>query len=327
MVKEIPVCELPRCLEGKGGWGGGGGGSGPCRRGAGTQSGRRGERAHCRGRKTQYLTHRLKSCSQGRPAVVVESSIRKNHQLSGLHAMLPYLDASRDRTAARCNIRNPHDRCEWCCKQSAEQGSERRRPQNARPLDLLGCLEEVHGVVVVLCHSSADGQDVGVEDDILRIHAHLLYQQLECPLADAHLQGTKDDAALSAAWSTAAVDASSPAHHTEIAISAQTHCVADRAAHFCCLLGRCSTTDPTCSTRAPCRGRWQPGPPRRKPSPQRQRRASLRRGHGACAKHVPHVSRTSDCSLLTETRWASCIASATMPRRMASRYHAYTWCH
>ena len=57
----------------------------------------------------------------------------------------------------------------------------------ALPLDLPGSPDEVHGVVVVLRHASADSEDVGVEDDVFRVKAHLLYQNPEGSGADAYL--------------------------------------------------------------------------------------------------------------------------------------------
>ena len=36
---------------------------------------------------------------------------------------------------------------------------------------------EVHGIIVMLFHAGGDGEHVGVEDDVQRIHAHLLRQQ------------------------------------------------------------------------------------------------------------------------------------------------------
>ena len=67
-------------------------------------------------------------------------------------------------------------------------------------LDLCSGVDEVHSVVVVLCHASADCEDVGVEDDVLGVKAHLLHQDLEGPCADAHLvlcsgslQGASDE--------------------------------------------------------------------------------------------------------------------------------------
>ena len=57
----------------------------------------------------------------------------------------------------------------------------------ALPLDLPGGADEVHSIVVVLSHAGADSQDVGVKDDVLGVEAHLLNQDLVCPLADAHL--------------------------------------------------------------------------------------------------------------------------------------------
>ena len=47
---------------------------------------------------------------------------------------------------------------------------------------------EVHSVVVVFCQAGADGQDVGVEDDVLWVEANVLHENAVCPLADAHLQ-------------------------------------------------------------------------------------------------------------------------------------------
>ena len=54
-------------------------------------------------------------------------------------------------------------------------------------LDLPGGLDEAHGVAVVLLDAGADGQDVGVEDDVLRRHPHPLGQQVVRPARDADL--------------------------------------------------------------------------------------------------------------------------------------------
>lgn len=70
-----------------------------------------------------------------------------------------------------CNVRNPAaDLTPW-----------------ADPLDLSAGLKEVNGVVVVLGHACADGQDVGVKNDVLGIEAHLLHQDPESSLTDADL--------------------------------------------------------------------------------------------------------------------------------------------
>ncbi len=57
----------------------------------------------------------------------------------------------------------------------------------ALPLDLAGGTDEVHGIVVVLRHAGANSEDVGVENDVFRIKAHLLHQNPEGSGADAHL--------------------------------------------------------------------------------------------------------------------------------------------
>ena len=49
----------------------------------------------------------------------------------------------------------------------------------AFPLDLRCGIDNVYSVVVVLRHASAHCQDVGVKDDVLRVKAHLLHQDLE----------------------------------------------------------------------------------------------------------------------------------------------------
>ena len=54
-------------------------------------------------------------------------------------------------------------------------------------LDLTTRLKEIHRVVVVLAHASANRQDVRVKDDVLRIEPNVLHQDLESPLADPHL--------------------------------------------------------------------------------------------------------------------------------------------
>ncbi len=57
----------------------------------------------------------------------------------------------------------------------------------ALPLDLPGGTDEIHSIVVVLRHASADSEDVGVKDDVFRVEAHLLHQDSESSGADAHL--------------------------------------------------------------------------------------------------------------------------------------------
>ena len=57
----------------------------------------------------------------------------------------------------------------------------------ALPLDLPGGADEVHSIIVVLRHAGADSEDVGVEDDVFRVKAHLLHQDSESSGADAHL--------------------------------------------------------------------------------------------------------------------------------------------
>ena len=51
----------------------------------------------------------------------------------------------------------------------------------------LGGLDEVDGVVVVLRHSCGDGQNVDIEDNVLRWEVDLLGQYLEGSLADSDL--------------------------------------------------------------------------------------------------------------------------------------------
>ncbi len=54
-------------------------------------------------------------------------------------------------------------------------------------LDLPRRLDEGDAVAVVLLDAGGDGEDVGVEDDVLGREADLLGQQLVGPLADRHL--------------------------------------------------------------------------------------------------------------------------------------------
>ncbi len=54
-------------------------------------------------------------------------------------------------------------------------------------LDLPRGLDEVHRVAVVLLDARADGEDVRIEDDVLRRHADLLGEQVIGPAGDAHL--------------------------------------------------------------------------------------------------------------------------------------------
>ncbi len=57
----------------------------------------------------------------------------------------------------------------------------------ALPLDLPGSADEVHSIVVVLRHAGANSEDVGVKNDVFRVKAHLLHQDLKGSGADAHL--------------------------------------------------------------------------------------------------------------------------------------------
>mmetsp|Transcript_4876 Transcript_4876/g.16886 ORF Transcript_4876/g.16886 Transcript_4876/m.16886 type:complete len:474 (+) Transcript_4876:1973-3394(+) len=57
----------------------------------------------------------------------------------------------------------------------------------AHTLDLAGGVDEVDAVVVVLLHTGADGEDVRVEDDVLRVEAHLLHEDAVGARADANL--------------------------------------------------------------------------------------------------------------------------------------------
>ena len=57
----------------------------------------------------------------------------------------------------------------------------------AQALNLPSRLDEVHGVVVVLCHAGAHGQDVWVKDDVLGVKAHILYQDPEGSGTNTHL--------------------------------------------------------------------------------------------------------------------------------------------
>ena len=58
----------------------------------------------------------------------------------------------------------------------------------AQPLDLRGRLDEIHGIIVVLRQAGANGEDVGVENDVLRLEANLLHQYLVRSPADADLR-------------------------------------------------------------------------------------------------------------------------------------------
>jgi hypothetical protein len=52
--------------------------------------------------------------------------------------------------------------------------------------DDAGGLDEVHPVVVVLGDARADGENVGVKDDVLTGEAHLIHEEAIGPCADAH---------------------------------------------------------------------------------------------------------------------------------------------
>ena len=56
-------------------------------------------------------------------------------------------------------------------------------------LELARRPEEVDGVVVVLRQAGADGEDVGVEHDVLRVEADPLDENLVRPLTHVDLQG------------------------------------------------------------------------------------------------------------------------------------------
>ena len=72
-------------------------------------------------------------------------------------------------------------------KRSEGFSSVMRRNQVVCTRGIACALKEVIGVVVVLRHAGANGEDVGVEDDVLGLEADRLHQDLERPRADAHL--------------------------------------------------------------------------------------------------------------------------------------------
>ena len=53
--------------------------------------------------------------------------------------------------------------------------------------DLAHRLDEIDGVVVVLLHAGGDGQDVGIENDVVGIEVECAEEQVVGPLADADL--------------------------------------------------------------------------------------------------------------------------------------------
>ena len=57
----------------------------------------------------------------------------------------------------------------------------------ADALDFARRVDEVHGVVVVLHHARADGENVRVEHDLVVDAANLLHEDLVRALAHAHL--------------------------------------------------------------------------------------------------------------------------------------------
>ena len=61
----------------------------------------------------------------------------------------------------------------------------------AHTLDLAGSAEEVHSIVVVLSHASANCEDVGVKDNVLGLKANVLHQNAVGTLAHADLRGTQ----------------------------------------------------------------------------------------------------------------------------------------
>ena len=50
-----------------------------------------------------------------------------------------------------------------------------------------GGSDEVDGVLAVFLHARADGQDVGVKDDVVGVKAHLSYQEAIGSAADVDL--------------------------------------------------------------------------------------------------------------------------------------------
>src|SRR5688572_21582727 len=71
---------------------------------------------------------------------------------------------------------------------------ERNVAQPARNLRALTALfddprglDKVDGVAIVLLHARRHGEDVGIEDDVLRRKADLFGQQLKSALANPHL--------------------------------------------------------------------------------------------------------------------------------------------
>ena len=60
----------------------------------------------------------------------------------------------------------------------------RRFATGTRGLDSFDRFDEVHGVVVVLLHARGNGENVRVEDDIVRIEFNDVDQQIVATFAD-----------------------------------------------------------------------------------------------------------------------------------------------
>ena len=54
-------------------------------------------------------------------------------------------------------------------------------------LNNTGGLDKIPAIVVMLLHAGGDGKDVGVEDDVVGVEAHLLRQDAIGPRTDLHL--------------------------------------------------------------------------------------------------------------------------------------------
>ena len=136
-------------------------------------------------RRTGSLPRKLKAMLETPPLILQPGHSRlisrvalpngKAHSEPDSH-MIPVLAEANTRTAkvTRChrfNMRIPQPA--WATDADVARG------------DLP---DEVYGVVVVLRQAGPYGEDVGIENDVLRVEADLLHQDFERPHADANLR-------------------------------------------------------------------------------------------------------------------------------------------
>ena len=103
-----------------------------------------------------------------------------------------HVEPGADRVIQKCGVHGPAHRLVAAERERDVAHAAGDFHLGEELLDPARGLDEIQRVAVVLLDARADGEDVGVEDDVGRVEAHLFGQEVVRPLGDLHLVLDRD---------------------------------------------------------------------------------------------------------------------------------------